>query len=227
MCEGDNSARRTGKAHSEGPLKAVIYDIGGVIVDWNPRYLYRKLIDDADQMEWFLAEVCSPSWNAMQDQGRKFALGVEEAASAYPEYRELIVAYWKRWPEMLGGTIPGMPELLAETQQEQVPLYAITNWSAETYPIAVRSYPVLNSFLDVVVSGETGLIKPDEQIFRYSLDRFDLAPEEVLFVDDNLANVEAAASVGMHATQFSTVRHLRDVLLDFGLLCKKGKRHSI
>ncbi|GAA4137486.1 HAD family phosphatase [Actinomadura keratinilytica] len=201
-----------------GPVTSVIFDIGGVIIDWDPLHLYRKLIPDDAERERFLTEVCSDSWNAEQDRGRSFAEAVEVAAARHPDQRELIEAYWRRWPEMLGGPIPGVPELVAEIHGAGTPMFAITNWSAETYPIAVREYPVLELFRDVVVSGEVKVCKPDPEIFRLALQRFGVAPHETLFVDDNPVNVAAAEALGMGALLFTDATSLRDRLKPLGLL---------
>jgi 2-haloacid dehalogenase len=201
-----------------GTYDAVIFDIGGVILDWDPRHLYRSLIPDPDEMEWFLSEVCSDAWNAEQDRGRAFSEGVEEAVARHPGHRELIEAYWKRWPETLGGAIPGTSELIAEAAEAGIALFAITNFSAETYPAAVAGHEVLSRFQDVVVSGEVKMIKPDPAIFHYALDRFGLAPHQALFVDDKPANVASAERLGMGAVLFTGADDLRERMKRSGLL---------
>jgi 2-haloacid dehalogenase len=206
------------KGPATGPFDVVIFDIGGVIIDWNPVHLYRDLIPDPDELNWFLAEVCSNSWNAEQDRGRTFAEGIEEACGRHPGYRALIEAYWSRWPEMLGGAIPGVPEIITEAATAGTVMYAITNWSAETYPIAKRRHPVLGLFRDVVVSGEVKIIKPDPAIFRHALDRFGVAPHKALFVDDNPANTAAAEALGMGTVLFTDAFDLRERLKLAGLL---------
>ncbi|MFF4988622.1 HAD family hydrolase [Streptosporangium saharense] len=197
---------------------AVVFDLGGVVVDWNPRHLYRKLIDDPERMEWFLTEVCPGSWNAEQDRGRPFADAVREAVERHPDHRELIEVYWSRWPEMLDGLVPGTSEILADVRRAGTAMYAITNWSAETYPLAVDRYPVLKLFEDIVVSGEIKMIKPDPEIYLHALDRFGLSAERALFVDDSPANVEGAAAVGMGALLFTDAAALRSELERYGLL---------
>ncbi|SDG98670.1 2-haloacid dehalogenase [Sinosporangium album] len=199
-------------------FSAVVFDIGGVIVDWNPRYLYRKLIADSARMEWFLTEVCSSAWNAEQDRGRTFAEAIEEVSGCYPQHREWIEAYWSRWPEMLGGPIPGTTEVVGELKRSGTAMFAITNWSAETYPAAVERHPVLELFEDVVVSGEVKLTKPDPAIYHHALDRFGLSAEQALFVDDNRANTEAAAALGMGTVLFTNAAELRDELKRHGRL---------
>ncbi|MBT2210106.1 HAD family phosphatase [Actinomadura sp. NEAU-AAG7] len=196
----------------------VVFDIGGVIIDWDPRYLYRRLIPDEAEMERFLTEVCSGAWNAQQDRGRSFIEAIEELAARHPGQRELIMAYWERWDEMLGDPIPGVADIMTELHQAGVPMVAITNWSAETYPIAVREHPELKLFRDAVVSGEVRLSKPDPEIFRYALDRFGLAPHEALFIDDNRANTAAADALGIGTHLFTGAPALRATLETAGLL---------
>ena len=203
-------------------VRAVIFDVGGVIADWNPLYLYRRLIPDPEERAWFLAEVCSSEWNAEQDRGRPFAEAVRLAVASHPERRALIEAYWRRWPEMLGAAIPGVCELVTELHRVGTPIYGITNWSAETYPIAVRAYPVLGLFRDTVISGEVELWKPDPAIFTYALERFGVTASEALFVDDNPDNVAAAEAFGMGAVRFTDASSLRKDLEQAELLLRVG-----
>jgi 2-haloacid dehalogenase len=198
--------------------KAVVFDLGGVLIDWDPRYLYRKLLADEAAVEEFLATVCTPEWNAEQDRGRPFAEGIAELVERHPVHAAAITAYHERWPEMLGGGIPGVVELLAELRSAGVPLYALTNWSAETFGIARERFEFLDWFDGVVVSGEERMVKPDLAIFRLLLDRFGLAPEGALFVDDSPANVAAARELGFDAVQFHGPDRLRRDLRERGLL---------
>jgi len=158
--------------------RALIFDLGGVVIDWSPRYLFDKLVADPGQLNRFLTEVCPPWWNIELDRGLPFEDAVRERSEAYPEWAPYIEAYWRRWAEMLGGLMPGMPELLAELRAAGAPHYAITNWSAETFPLARDRYPLLGVFDGaVLVSGEVGLVKPDPEIFELALDRFGLSRE--------------------------------------------------
>jgi 2-haloacid dehalogenase len=191
------------------PVKAVVFDLGGVLIDWDPRYLYRKLLADEAAVEEFLATVCTPEWNAEQDRGRPFAEGVAELVERHPAHAAAIAAYAERWEEMLGGVIPGTVELLAELRAAGMPLYALTNWSAETFGVARERFELLAWFDGVVVSGEERLIKPDPRFFRLLLERFGLAPESTFYVDDSAANVEAARRLGLDAVRFSDPRQLR------------------
>jgi 2-haloacid dehalogenase len=191
------------------PTKAVVFDLGGVLIDWDPRYLYRKLLADEEAVEEFLATVCTPEWNAELDGGRPFAEGVAELVERHPAHAAAITAYHERWPEMLGGEVPGAVAVLADLRAAGVPLYALTNWSAETYGITRGRFEFLDWFDGVVVSGEERVIKPDPRIFRLLADRFGLDPEATLFVDDSEANVAAARALGFDAVRFTDPERLR------------------
>jgi 2-haloacid dehalogenase len=190
-------------------IKAAVFDLGGVLIDWDPRYLYRKLLADEAAVEEFLATVCTPEWNAEQDRGRPFADAVAELVERYPEHAAAITAYHERWPEMLGGDLPGAVELLAELRANGVPLYALTNWSAETFGIARERFRFLEWFDGVLVSGEERLIKPDPAIFQLLLDRFGLDPATTFYVDDSETNVDTARRLGFDAVRFSDPEQLR------------------
>jgi 2-haloacid dehalogenase len=192
-----------------GPVKAVVFDLGGVLIDWDPRYLYRKLLDDEAAVEEFLATVCTPEWNAEQDRGRPFAEGVAELVERHPVHAVAITAYHERWPEMLGGAVDDTVEVLAELRAAGVPVYALTNWSAETFGVARERFEFLEWFDGVLVSGEERMIKPDPAIFRLLLDRFGLDPGATFYVDDSEPNVEAAGRLGFDAVRFTTPAQLR------------------
>jgi 2-haloacid dehalogenase len=189
--------------------KAVVFDLGGVLIDWDPRYLYRKLLADEAAVEEFLATVCTPEWNDEQDRGRPFAEAVAELVERHPVHAAAIAAYHERWTEMLGGDIPGTVELLAELRAGGVPLYALTNWSAETFGSARERFEFLAWFDGVLVSGEERMIKPDPAIFRLLLDRFGLDPETTFYIDDSPANVAAAGRLGFDAVRFTGPGQLR------------------
>ncbi|HET9555993.1 MAG TPA: HAD family phosphatase [Actinomycetota bacterium] len=201
-------------------VKAAVFDLGGVLIDWDPRYLYRKLLADEGEVEEFLATVCTPEWNAEQDRGRPFADGVAELVERHPAHAAAIAAYHERWPEMLGGDIPGAVELLAELRATGVPLYALTNWSAETFVLARERFEFLDWFCGLLVSGEEGVIKPDPAIFELLLDRFGLDPGSAFYVDDSEANVDAAAALGLDAVRFTGPGQLRRDLAARRLLAR-------
>ena len=199
-------------------IDAVVFDLGGVLIDWNPHYLYGKLIPDAAARAHFLAEVCPQSWNERQDAGRALDAATAERIALFPEHADLIAAYYGRWQEMLAGAIDDAVVLLEALQRRGVPLYALTNWSAELFPIARRRFAFLEYFRGIVVSGEEGLIKPDAAIFRVLCERHRLAPATCLFIDDNPVNVAAAAALGFAHHHFVSAAALRTCLNDLRLL---------
>jgi 2-haloacid dehalogenase len=200
-------------------LTAVVFDLGGVLIDWNPRYLYRKLFPgDEAAMEAFLAEVTTAEWNVQQDAGRPWDEAIEVLAVQHPEQRDLIAAFRLRWEEMLGGPIEQTVEILAELRRAGVRLIALTNWSADTFAIAQPRFTFLEWFEGIVVSGEVGVAKPDERIFRHLIERHGLEPRSTLFVDDSEANVRAAAALGFHTIRYENSERLRADLVDLGLL---------
>jgi 2-haloacid dehalogenase len=198
--------------------KAVVFDLGGVLIDWDPRHLYRKLLADEAAVEEFLATVCTPEWNAELDRGRPFAEGVAELVERHPEHAATIAAYHERWPEMVAGDIPGTVEVLAELRAAGVPLYALTNWSAETFAITRGRFEFLEWFDGLLVSGEERVTKPDPAIFQLLLDRFGLDPTATVFVDDSEANVAAARRLGFDAIRFTGHEELRRELVARRLL---------
>ena len=200
--------------------KAVVFDLGGVLIDWDPRHLYRKLLADEAAVEEFLATVCTPEWNAELDRGRPFAEGVAELVERHPEHAAAIAAYHERWPEMVAGEVPGSVEVLAELRAAGVPLYALTNWSAETFAITRERFEFLDWFCGLLVSGEEGMTKPDPAIFRLLLDRFGLDPQATVFVDDSATNVAAAEALGLDAVRFTGPERLRRDLVARRLLAR-------
>ena len=200
------------------PPTAVVFDLGGVLIDWNPRYLYRKLFDDEAAMETFLADVVSPESNGHQDSGRTWAESVEVLSREHPEQRDLIAAYWHRWQETLGDAIAPTVAILEELRGAGVRLYALSNWSAETFPVARPRYPFLDWFDGIVISGEEKVAKPDPEIFQHLLDRYGLDPATTVFIDDSEANVRAAAAKGITSIRFVDAAALRKDLRRLGLL---------
>lgn len=195
--------------------KTIIFDLGGVLIDWNPRYLYRKLLDSEQEVEDFLSRICTHDWNEQQDAGRSFAEGIALLGQQHPDKHELIAAYFDRWTEMLGGALEETVEILAELKERGVPLFALTNFSAETFPHARERFEFLQWFEGILVSGEEGLKKPDHRIFRLLADRYGLALEKAAFIDDTLKNVKAAEDLGLHGIHFTTAPNLRRDLDNF------------
>jgi 2-haloacid dehalogenase len=202
---------------SAGPPTSVVFDLGGVLVDWDPRYLYRQLLP-ADEVEDFLDEVDFMAWNHRADAGGRWADAVAEHAERFPHRAELLAAYPARFRESLRGEVPGSVELLRDLHRAGIRLFALTNWSAETFPQARAMFAFLSLFEDVVVSGEERLTKPDLAVFRLVLDRHHLDPARTAFVDDSPRNVAAAAGAGMHAVLFTDPMTLRRDLRRLGLL---------
>ena len=198
--------------------RVVVFDLGGVLIDWNPRHLYRQLFDDEAAMERFLAEVCHTAWNEEQDRGRTFAEAIEEAAGRFPEERALIEAYHQRWGEMLAGPIEGSVAVLAELKEAGHELHALTNWSVETFPIARERYAFLDWFGSILVSGEERLIKPDPRIFELLLERIGRTAEACVYIDDNPKNAAAAAALGFDAVHFRSPAQLRADLTRLGVM---------
>ena len=199
----------------------VVFDLGGVLVDWDPRYLYDQLLP-AHEVDAFLDEVGFAAWNREQDAGASWTDAVRRHGDRYPHRRELLAAYPARFPETLGGEVPGSVALLRELHTAQVRLLALTNWSAETFPHARDRFDWLDLFEDVVVSGVEGMAKPDPAIFRLLIDRHGLSAADTVFVDDSASNVDAAADLGLTALLFRTAEDLRADLSRLGLLGGAG-----
>jgi len=205
--------------HSVRRRSVAIFDLGGVLLEWDPRFLYRKLFAGDDvAMEHFLANVCTTQWNKRQDAGRSFAEATQELLPHHSDKIELIEAFGKRFGEMIQGTIDGSIEILAELRQRKVPLYALTNWSAETFPQQRERFAFLSWFDGIVVSGREGVIKPDARIFRILLERHGVAPESAVFIDDVAENAAAAAALGLHGIHFQSPEQLRRELIAVGML---------
>ena len=197
----------------------MVFDLGGVLIDWDPRHLYRKLFaGDQAAMEQFLATVCTHEWNRRQDAGRSFAEGARLLKAEHPDKGELIDAYGSRFDEMIAGPISGSVEILAELRDRGIPLYGLTNWSAETYPAALRRFAFLRWFRGILVSAEVGVIKPDPRIFALLIERFAVEPRCTVYIDDVEANVVAARPFGIHGIHFTTPAKLREELVALGLL---------
>ena len=202
-----------------GTPTAVIFDVGNVLFDWNPRYLYERLIDDGQALDAFLAEVVTKDWHFQHDAGRPFAETSAELSALYPQHADLIAAWGPRFNETLEQPVPGMPEIVRALDAAGVPLYAITNFSGEFWGAWMPTQAELfDRFKDIVVSGDEGLVKPDPAIYALALERFGLEGPDTVFVDDRLDNVEAAAAMGIHAVQFTDAEAFRAELVRLGLL---------
>jgi 2-haloacid dehalogenase len=199
-------------------VPAVLFDLGGVLVDWNPRHLYRSLFADEAVMERFLATVCTQAWNEEQDAGRPFCEGIKLLLARHPQHAAEIGAYDARWGEMLRGPIEESVTILGELRRRGVPLFALTNWSAEKFPLARARFEFLDWFDGIVVSGEERLKKPDPRIYRFAAERFALEPAQTLYIDDAEQNIAAAALLGFRTHHFVEPAALRRRLVACGLL---------
>ncbi len=200
-------------------VSKVVFDIGNVLIQWNPEFLYSRLIPDAKERKTFLETVCTTAWNEQQDLGRPWPVAVDLLSARHPDQADLIAAYSERWHEMVPGPIPGTPEILAELKASGTPLYAITNFSTEKFAESQVRFPFLgNCFLDIAVSGAEECIKPGRQIYEILLERNRLDPRTCIFIDDSLANIEAARALGMTGHHFKDATSLRRDLEELGLL---------
>ncbi len=198
---------------------SILFDLGGVLIDWNPRYLYRPLFGaDEAAMEDFLGRVCPPEWNLEMDAGRPFAEAVAERQRLFPEHAERIALWHSGWPQMLRDELPETVELLAALRSRGHRLLALTNWSAETFPIARSRFAFLEWFEDIVVSGEVRLAKPDRSIFELTIRRTGIDPTRTLYIDDSAHNIATAHVMGFHTHHFVKPAALRAQLAQAGLL---------
>lgn len=201
------------------PITAVVFDLGAVLVDWNPEYLYSKLIPDPDERRVFLGEVCTLEWNYAMDGGLSVRDEVAKLAAQHPEHADLINAWWDRWSEMLGDEIPGTREIAERISASGMPLYALTNWSAETWPLGLARFPFLGELFDgIVVSGDEGVAKPDPRLFAILNDRYSLDPATTVFIDDSPTNVAAATALGYQAHLFTSANDLEVWLRELDVL---------
>lgn len=202
-----------------GPVRAVVFDVGGVLVDWHPDYLYRSLIPDDAQRHQFLTSICDDRWNLLQAAGQSLPEAIIELADRHPQQAELIAAWWTRWPEMLSDYNHDVLRLARRLQTNGVDLYAITNWSAETWPLAIERFGFLGDlFIDAVISGQEHVAKPDPEIFRILSRRNPVDVATALFVDDSPVNTAAAAALGYLPHTFTTAGALETDLVAYQLL---------
>lgn len=199
-------------------VDAVVFDLGGVLIRWDPELLYRQLILDPAERHWFLTEVCSPAWNLDQDRGRPWAEGIALLTARFPDQAARIRAYRERWEEMVPGAIEGTVALLERLHARGLPLYALTNFHAETLALCRARFGFFQHFRGMLVSGEEGLVKPEAAFYRRLLDRHGLLAERCLFIDDVPANIQAARALGFQTHRFTTPEALGSDLESLGLL---------
>jgi len=191
-------------------IEIVIFDLGGVLINWDPRNMYRKIFDDEEKMEYFLENITTMDWNEQQDAGYKLADATEDLVAKFPEFEDEIRAYYGRWTEMLDGAKQGTVDLLTQIHEEKkYRLYALTNWSGELFHHALERFPFLQFFEGILVSGDEGLKKPDLKIYNLILDRYNINPETAVFIDDNFKNIEAARKVKLQTIHFQSETQLK------------------
>ena len=201
-----------------GPIQAVVFDVGRVLVQWDLRALFSKLIDDPQRLDWFLANVVTEEWHFQHDAGRSLDEMVPERQAQFPQYAELIAAYRTRFLETIPGRIAGTDRLVDRLAFAGIPLFAITNFGDEFWDLFRPTEPILDHFRDIVVSGREKLAKPDPAIFELAADRFGYDPQDMLFIDDNASNIAAAGKLGWQVHQFESAATLEEDLLSRGLL---------
>lgn len=200
-------------------INTIIFDLGGVLIDWNPRYLFRKIFTSTDEMEHFLTHICTPDWNEEQDAGRNLQEATDELVEKHPEYTEQIRAFYGRWEEMLGGTFDETVKTCKKLKESgQYKLYALTNWSAETFPIALSKYEFLSWFDGIVMSGEEKSRKPFPEFYNILLTRYHINPDNSLFIDDNLRNVKAARALGIPTVHLKSPKQIKTALQEYNIL---------
>lgn len=194
-------------------IKNIILDFGGVLVDWNPKYLYKTYFGDDTKMEFFLSEICPYEWNAQADAGRSTEEITNERIEQFPQWSKEIKMYFDRWVEMMGEAVPNMYELVKELKSQGYKLYGLSNWSAQTFPLVCDNYPVFSLLDGIVLSGRECMVKPDIAIYKLLLERYGLKGEECVFIDDNPVNAMAGESLGIRGIQFLGAEDLKDKLM--------------
>lgn len=193
-------------------IKNIIFDFGGVLLDWNPRYLYKSYFNNDEEMEHFLADICNGEWNIRQDAGGPFAEAVKELQAKFPEYAEAIQMYDDDWEKMLKCELPESIDLLKELKFMGYGIYGLTNWSAEKIGYAFANYSFFSLFDGIVVSGVEKVVKPDRKIYEILLERYSLKPGECVFIDDNQDNVDMAKVLGINAIRFDNIGNVKEHL---------------
>jgi 2-haloacid dehalogenase len=200
-------------------FNTLVFDLGGVLIDWKPEYLYDKIFPGEEERRWFLSTICTLDWNEQQDGGRSLQEGTEYLVGKFPEHEAAIRAYYDRWKEMLGGPIRETVDLFRQLKfHTDLKLYALTNWSAETFPVALELYDFLHWFDGRLVSGEENVRKPSPVIYQLLIDRFGIDPHKAIYVDDNIRNVLPARELGFYGIHFRTPELFREELKGLGVL---------
>jgi 2-haloacid dehalogenase len=198
-------------------IENIIFDFGGVLVDWNPRHLYKSHFKDENEMEYFLKNICTEEWNLEQDRGRTLKEGTFLLQNKFPEFHAMIQLFYDEWETMLKSEIPETVSLLYQLKKKYK-IYGLTNWSAETISIAYDRFPFFKEFEGIVVSGHEKMIKPNKEIYHLLLNRYNLKAENTVFIDDNLKNIKAAEEIGLHAIHFENAAQLEAKLSSLNVL---------
>ncbi len=201
-------------------IDTIIFDLGGVLIDWNPEYVFLDVFNrDRKKMQWFFDHICTSDWNENQDAGYPMAQATEDKVALFPEYEKEIRMFYGRWVEMLGNSITGTVDILKKfIDSEDYKVIALTNWSAETFPIALERFEFLHWFEGIIVSGEEKTRKPFNDIYNLTLERFNIKAENAIFIDDNLRNIEAANNLGLNGIQFESPEQLIINLKTFNII---------
>ncbi len=200
-------------------IDTIIFDLGGVLIDWNPEYVYLDVFEgDREKMQWFFDTICTDDWNENQDAGYPLQKATEERIALFPEHEELIRMFYGRWEEMLGEAIDDTVTILKSLiENPNYKVVALTNWSHETFPIALERFDFLHWFEGIIVSGIEKTRKPFAEIYELTLNRFNIAPENSIFIDDNLRNIKAAEALGINGIHFESPNALLDQLKTFSI----------
>ncbi len=197
----------------ENQIETIVFDLGGVLIDWNPDYVFSKIFSSEEQMRWFYDNICTPDWNEEQDAGKSLQLATEELVKKFPEHETNIRMYYGRWKEMLGGPIHETVDVLRHLKHNtNYHLYALTNWSAETFPVALGRYEFLHWFHGRLVSGEEKIRKPFKEIYELLIKRFNIVPSRAIYIDDNARNLFPAKELGFHVIHFQTPKQFKNEL---------------
>jgi 2-haloacid dehalogenase len=203
---------------TKNSIDTIIFDLGGVLIDWNPRYLYRKIFKTEEEVTWFLENICTPAWNDEQDGGRSFEEATNLLLAKHPEWEVPIKAWYGRWQETISGPVHETVEILKHFKEEKKHrLYALTNWSEQTFPWALDNFEFLHWFEGIVVSGVEKTRKPFPEMYEIILNRYSIDPKSALFIDDSLKNIEAARKIGLHTIHFQSPAQLNEELKQLGL----------
>jgi 2-haloacid dehalogenase len=200
-------------------IDTIIFDLGAVLIDWNPRHLYRKIFNTEEEITWFLENICTHEWNEKQDAGRPFEEATQELLEKFPEHEHPIRAWYDRWQETISGSIPDTVDILKQIkEQDEHRLYALTNWSAQTFPWALQQFEFLHWFEGIVVSGHEKTRKPFPEFYQILFNRYNVDPGTALFIDDSKRNIDGAQALGLRGIWFQSPAQLKTDLQELGIL---------